>query len=1045
VLAIAGSTAGAIAGSARRAIAGSVARARGRAVARFVLFASLVAGLAGAAAAQTEEPLFTFAQISDSQPDTPEKWALFERVLDTIAAAGQPGALIPRPVDFVLFAGDLVSHAESQAEWTQFVATIDARLTATGIPYRAVPGNHDEDGFGVGNYEFYVGDSGVWDTDVATVVGHNGPSVTTGWSGLRIIGFNNSNGAWNQISAADLASIAARVAAASAAGENVFLLGHHPHNEKNVIPLAGVLEDPALCGYARGHSGRPHAYRGLEGILNPDVWDLNSNEINKDGAILYYEAFPNELRVHVIELVLGPTALPAAETIPLLHPLVPAQPRAPAAGFSAYPVSGAAPLDVSFTDRSTGSPTSWLWSFGDGATSTEKHPTHTYAAPGVYDVSLTASNALGSSTSTRASYVTVLPPPLVQTFRSVADARVHSTYPTSNYGTESTLRIRVADPTYRGYLRFAVTGLAGASVYSAKLRLFVTDSSDDGGALYQVASDWTESGITWANAPAIGGAPLATAGPVVAGQWVEFDVSSAVGGDGSYGFALVSASTNRAYFSSREGANPPELVVQTEAETLPVADFAAAPAQGTAPLSVAFTDLSTGGPTAWLWRFGDGATSSEANPVHVYAAPGVYDVTLTVWNARGGDTLVRAGHVSVIAGAATQTFLPAADARVNSGNPNANYGADGVLRVRTGTSVYRSFLRFDLSGLASLGIVSAKLRLFATDGSDDAGSVYEVASGWTESGITWSNAPAIDGAPLAAAGPVAAGQWVELDVTSAVRGDGSVSFALASASSNSVYYSSREGASPPELVVETSVLATPVADFGAAPAQGPAPLEVAFTDLSSGGPTFRVWDFGDGTTSTLRNPVHVYAAPGLYDVSLGVANSVGSDATTRPDFVRADEPPPTAVYPAAADAKVSSSKPAVNYGFVPDLRVRSGSPGSWRSFLRFEVAGLTRPVVRAVLRLYVDDGSPDGGAVYAVSSPWSEGGVTWDTAPPLDGAPLASLGAVTTGQWVEADLTALVTGNGSYALGIANASDDSAYYASREGAHPPELVIEYLE
>jgi PKD repeat protein len=725
--------------------------------------------------------------------------------------------------------------------------------------------------------------------------------------------------------------------------------------------------------------------------------------------------------------------------------------------------------------------------------------------------------------------VTVLPPPPTETFLPAADARVKSSSPTSNYGTDGYLRLRAGDPTYRSYLRFDLSGLAGVSVLAAKLRLFVTDPSDDGGTLYEVASDWTESGITWETAPAIGGAPLASAGAVIAGQWVELDVTSTVRGDGSYAFALTSASGDSAYYSSREGANPPELVVQTAPATVPVADFAVTPAQGTAPLSVAFTDLSAGGPTNWLWRFGDGATSSEANPVHVYAAAGVYDVTLTASNSLGSDTLVRSGAVQVTAAVAPvadfsatplsgpaplavaftdlstgdptswlwdfgdgatsterdpthtygapgaysvtltasnaagshtrtrggyvtvaeavpiQAFVPAADARVSSAKPTTNYGADASLRVRAGTTVYQSFLRFDLAGLAGLGIVSAKLRLLTTDASDDGGSVYEVASGWTESGITWSNAPAIGGAPLAAAGPVAAGQWVELDVTSAVRGDGSVSFALASASSNSAYYSSREGASPPELVVETGAAVAPGADFAANPLSGPAPLAVAFSDLSTGGPTSWLWDFGDGATSTLRNPVHVYAAPGLYDVRLDVANSVGSDATVRPGYVRVDEPLPIAVYAPAADAKVSSAKPAVNYGFTPDLRVRSGASGTWRSFLRFEVAGLTGPVVRAALRFYVDEASKDGGAVYAVSDAWSEGGITWDTAPPLGGSPLASLGPVATGQWVEVDLTALVTGNGSYALGIANASADSAYYASREGAHPPELVVEYLE
>ncbi|MFA5269224.1 MAG: PKD domain-containing protein, partial [Methanoregula sp.] len=79
----------------------------------------------------------------------------------------------------------------------------------------------------------------------------------------------------------------------------------------------------------------------------------------------------------------------------------------PAAAFTGTPTCGKAPLSVTFTDSSAGSPSAWSWDFGDGATSPEQHPVHTYTAAGKYTVSLTASNAGGSNTSTRLDYITV--------------------------------------------------------------------------------------------------------------------------------------------------------------------------------------------------------------------------------------------------------------------------------------------------------------------------------------------------------------------------------------------------------------------------------------------------------------------------------------------------------------------------------------------------------------------------------------------------------------------------------------------------------------
>jgi len=81
----------------------------------------------------------------------------------------------------------------------------------------------------------------------------------------------------------------------------------------------------------------------------------------------------------------------------------------PVADFSASPASGAVPLIVSFTDLSANGPTSWVWDFGDGWAGAGQNPTHTYENPGIYTVSLTATNAAGYDTETKNDYITVNP------------------------------------------------------------------------------------------------------------------------------------------------------------------------------------------------------------------------------------------------------------------------------------------------------------------------------------------------------------------------------------------------------------------------------------------------------------------------------------------------------------------------------------------------------------------------------------------------------------------------------------------------------------
>lgn len=97
-------------------------------------------------------------------------------------------------------------------------------------------------------------------------------------------------------------------------------------------------------------------------------------------------------------------------------------PEAPVAAFCASPENGTAPLTVSFTDTSTGSPTSWIWGFGDGTGSSEQHPVHTYTEPGTYSVSLAVDSPGGNSSTTRSDCITVAAPPLSLSAPSLSPA-----------------------------------------------------------------------------------------------------------------------------------------------------------------------------------------------------------------------------------------------------------------------------------------------------------------------------------------------------------------------------------------------------------------------------------------------------------------------------------------------------------------------------------------------------------------------------------------------------------------------------------------------
>jgi hypothetical protein len=152
-----------------------------------------------------------------------------------------------------------------------------------------------------------------------------------------------------------------------------------------------------------------------------------------------------------------------------------------------------------------------------------------------------------------------------QTFTAVADARTYESAPTTNYGTSTYLQAD-GDVGIRlnTYISFSISGLIDP-INSAKLRVFdTTNATVNGPAAYLAGNNWIESGsggITWDTQPGLLSGAFDNKDVISTASWVEYDVTALISGNGTYTFALLADSTDGVTFSSREGANSPQLVL----------------------------------------------------------------------------------------------------------------------------------------------------------------------------------------------------------------------------------------------------------------------------------------------------------------------------------------------------------------------------------------------------------------------------------------------------------------------------------------------------
>ncbi|HEV2436620.1 MAG TPA: PKD domain-containing protein [Verrucomicrobiae bacterium] len=393
------------------------------------------------------------------------------------------------------------------------------------------------------------------------------------------------------------------------------------------------------------------------------------------------------------------------------------------------------------------------------------------------------------------------------------------------------------------------------------------------------------------------------------------------------------------------------------------ASFSANPTSGQAPLTVQFTDTSSGGPTSWNWNFGDGTTSTTQNPSHTFSNTGNFTVTLTVANS-SNQTSSASQTISVT----STSSAPVLSLTATQPNAYVSGQQPGTITFhRTGDTSQSYEVYWSFSGTASNGVDYGPLPTnspFPAGQSDATLMITPINHGQTtDETVTVTLAPGSAyqvGSPSSATvvihglqpGPTASftanptsGQAplnVQFTDTSSGNpvswnwnfGDGSTSttqspsHTFSSAGSFTVTMtvanSSNQTSSASQTITVTNTTTTTLtASFTAYPNSGQAPLPVQFTDTSSGNPTSWNWNFGDGSTSTVQNPSHTYSSAGTFTTALTVSGSSGQTSSASHTITVTNAPAPVT---ASFSANPSSGQAPLAVQFTDQS---SGPVSSW--------------------------------------------------------------------------------------------------------------------
>lgn len=582
--------------------------------------------------------------------------------------------------------------------------------------------------------------------------------------------------------------------------------------------------------------------------------------------------------------------------------------QAPSPNFTAAQTTGCAPIVINFQDQSTGNPTSWQWNFGNGSTSTLQNPSTTYFNPGTYTVTLTAANSSGSNTLTRSAFITIYSKPLVNFLANdsigcapfsvqFTDASTPSAGTVNNNwqwdfgdGTGATTQNPQKNfPTPGNYtVSLKVTNDKGCFASFSKtsyVRL-------TGG----LAINFSTSGPNRCRAPFPVSFTSTSTGPGTLSYLWNFgdggtstlqNPSHIYAATGNYNVSLAVTSSNGCTDTLRR-TNFVTIQNINTAFTAPDSVCVLTPAN--------FTNTSTPAGQSILWNFGDATSSTSINPIKAFTTPGTYFVQLQ------------------------QTFSYCTDSFSKSikiiPRPTANFSANNTVQCKPPLPVNFTDASANavswqwIFGDGATSTQQSPSHIYNAYGNFTATLIVTNASGCTDTMIKPAfiriQRPVISFPSLPQRGCIpytttfSAGINTLDNVTSYLWdfGDGTTSPAATPLHTYPV-----QGSYTVSLTITTSTGCTetfslpnaivvgrvPTVDFTASPNPVCTFGTVQFTSIFNEGDTW-LWNFGDGTTSTLQNPTHQYTDTISYDITLTVTNNGCPVTLTKTAFVKAKPP-----------------------------------------------------------------------------------------------------------------------------------------------------------